>query len=290
MQLKQVETFLTVAETGSFTKAGEKLFISSSAVAQQISSLETDIGARLFHRTTHGVRLTAIGRYLSEEGSLLVEKGHEIRDHIENMRFEQENCIVLGTSMWQNCSLFFSLWGKFVSEHEQYQLRTVRMKDEFRLHRQGEHPDLIESVRDGEPWQADYSFLELCKDRIVFAVSKSHPLAGLEHMDREAMRQYTVVSAPENLSPELDRLAKELSDAGMTVKRAERYDFPLFIECSINNWIVQIPEAWTYLLPNFRILPFEVNYCHCYGFFYREPVNPPLKLFLEFAAHERDFR
>ena len=44
LQLKQVETFLTVAETGSFTKAGEKLFISSSAVAQQIGSLEADIG------------------------------------------------------------------------------------------------------------------------------------------------------------------------------------------------------------------------------------------------------
>ena len=146
MESARCKAFLAAAETGSFTKAGEKLFISSSAVAQQIGSLEADIGARLFHRTTHGVSLTPIGRYLSEEGRILVEKGHEIRDHIENMRFEQEHCIVLGTSMWQNCSLFFSLWGKFVSEHEQYQLRTVRIRDEFRLHRQGEHPDLIAQV------------------------------------------------------------------------------------------------------------------------------------------------
>ena len=155
MHLKQVETFLTVAECGSFSRAGEKLFISSSAVAQQIGSLEEDIGASLFHRTTHGVRLTEIGRYLAAEGRELVERSHIIQEHIQTMRFEQENCIVLGTSMWQNCRLFFSLWGKFVSEHEQYQLRTVRIRDEFRLHRQGEYPDLIESVRDGEPWQAD---------------------------------------------------------------------------------------------------------------------------------------
>ena len=161
MHLKQVETFLTVAECGSFSRAGEKLFISSSAVAQQIGSLEEDIGASLFHRTTHGVRLTEIGRYLAAEGRELVERSHIIQEHIQTMRFEQENCIVLGTSMWQNCSLFYSRWGKFVSEHEQYQLRTVRIRDEFRLHRQGEYPDLIESVRDGEPWQADYSFLFL---------------------------------------------------------------------------------------------------------------------------------
>ena len=69
------------------------------------------------------------------------------------------------------------------------------------LHRQGEHPDLIESVRDGEPWQADYSFLELCTDRIVFAVPKSHPLAGLKQIDYAAMQPYTMVTAPENLSP-----------------------------------------------------------------------------------------
>ena len=262
MHLKQVETFLTVAECGSFSRAGEKLFISSSAVAQQIGSLEEDIGASLFHRTTHGVRLTEIGRYLAAEGRELVERSHIIQEHIQTMRFEQENCIVLGTSMWQNCSLFYSLWGKFVSE----------------------------SVRDGEPWQADYSFLELCKDRIVFAVPKSHPLAGLKHIDYSAMQPYTMVTSPENLSAELDQLARELSGAGLTIRRAKRYDFPLFIDCSINNWIVQIPEAWTYLLPNVQILPFETGCCHLYGFFYREPVNSPLMQFLEFAKHERDSR
>ena len=290
MHLKQVETFLTVAECGCFSRAGEKLFISSSAVAQQIGSLEEDIGASLFHRTTHGVRLTEIGRYLAAEGRELVERSHIIQEHIQTMRFEQENCIVLGTSMWQNCSLFYSLWGKFVSEHEQYQLRTVRIRDEFRLHRQGEYPDLIESVRDGEPWQADYSFLELCKDRIVFAVPKSHPLAGLKQINYTDMQPYTMVTSPENLSAELDQLAKELSGAGLMIRRAKRYDFPLFIDCSINNWIVQIPEAWTYLLPNFQILPFETGCCHRYGFFYREPVNSPLRQFLDFAKQERDSR
>ena len=78
MHLKQVETVLTVAECGSFSRAGEKLFISSSAVAQQIGSLEEDIGASLFHRTTHGVRLTEIGRYLAAEGRELVERSLEL--------------------------------------------------------------------------------------------------------------------------------------------------------------------------------------------------------------------
>ncbi len=284
MNLNQVSTFLTVADCGSFTSAGEKLFISSSAVAQQVRSLEVSLGAKLLYRTTHGVRLTDIGRYFAEECRLLVRKNNEIREKIQIMNYEHENCIVLGISMWQNCSLFYSLWGQFSSLHEQFQIRTVRMSDEFRLKRQGDSfPHLIESIRDREPWQQDYEFLHLCEDRIVFAVPKAHPLAEYESLSYEDMRPYTLVTAPANLAPEPDQLAADAAAAGITVKRSQRYDFPLFTEGSLNNWIIQIPEAWSYLLTDYRIIPGTQESFHEYGFFYREPMNTPLRLFLDFV-------
>ena len=46
--------FVCVADCGSFTKAAEKLFISSTAVMKQINSLEGRIGTPLFHRTYKG--------------------------------------------------------------------------------------------------------------------------------------------------------------------------------------------------------------------------------------------
>lgn len=286
MRLSQIVTFLKTVECGSFSKAGEALFISSSAVSQQIRSLEESIGAQLLHRTTHGISLTEIGEYLWVEGQSLVEKDLEIQTRIHAMRFEQENCITLGTGMLQNCSLFYTLWGRFVAEHEQYQIRTVPLADDFRLHRQGQRPALIESIRDGEPWQADYSFLYICDDRIVCAVPRAHPLAAREVLTYESMRPYTLVTGPENLSSDLKELSAEAAAAGVTIRRAERYNFPLFTECSINNWIIQIPEAWSYLLTDFRIIPCEWSFRHAYGFFYREPVNKPLKLFLDFAEKE----
>ncbi len=288
MHLNQIETFLTVAKCGSFTGAGEKLFISSSAVAQQVSNLEENIGAKLFNRTTHGVTLTDIGLFFMKEGTELVERGTEIRNQIQIMNYEQENCIVLGTSMWQNCSLFYSLWGRFSSEHEGFQIRTMRISDEFRLKRTGRRPNLIESIWDGEPWQTDYSFMELCKDRIVCAVPKSHPLANRDKLRYEDIRQYDLVTAPEHLSSDLDQMAEELLAAGINIRRAKRYDFALFTECSINRWIIQIPEAWAYLLKDYRTIPCEWSYSHPYGFFYREPMNTPLRLFLEYVEQEAD--
>ena len=47
----QLETFMCVVESGSFSKAAEKLYISSPAVIKQINSLEASLGVQLFSRT-----------------------------------------------------------------------------------------------------------------------------------------------------------------------------------------------------------------------------------------------
>lgn len=54
----QLETFLCVAESGSFNKAAEKLFISPPAVIKQINLLEENLGLQLFLRTHRGIQLT----------------------------------------------------------------------------------------------------------------------------------------------------------------------------------------------------------------------------------------
>ena len=50
----QLETFLCVAEVGSFNKAAERLYISPPAVIKQINLLEENLGVQLFERTHRG--------------------------------------------------------------------------------------------------------------------------------------------------------------------------------------------------------------------------------------------
>ena len=54
----QLNTFIQVAENGSFSKAAEKLYITPSAVIQQINNLEKELQVSLFIRTRHGTQLT----------------------------------------------------------------------------------------------------------------------------------------------------------------------------------------------------------------------------------------
>lgn len=62
MDLKNLNTFVQVAELGSFSKAGERLGYSQPTVSVQIKQLEQELGGKLFDRIGHMVRLTDKGR------------------------------------------------------------------------------------------------------------------------------------------------------------------------------------------------------------------------------------
>lgn len=57
----QYEVFLAVVDSGSFTKAGEKLGLSQSGVSHNISTLENELGVVLLHRNRNGISLTDAG-------------------------------------------------------------------------------------------------------------------------------------------------------------------------------------------------------------------------------------
>ncbi len=57
----QIETFIKVAEEGSFSKASEKMYLSKVSVMKQIDALEGRTGIKLFIRTNHGAVLTPAG-------------------------------------------------------------------------------------------------------------------------------------------------------------------------------------------------------------------------------------
>ncbi|GAK85651.1 LysR-family transcriptional regulator [Vibrio ponticus] len=64
MNLTYLQTFLTVAEEGSFTKAAEVLDVSKGLVSRHIQRLERSLNSKLFHRSTRSISLTESGRDL----------------------------------------------------------------------------------------------------------------------------------------------------------------------------------------------------------------------------------
>lgn len=82
----KLRIFHTVAKEGSFTRAGDKLGLSQSAVSRQISSLEDSMGVSLFHRHARGLILTEQGELLFDTTQDILKKLSQIEGQIMDTR------------------------------------------------------------------------------------------------------------------------------------------------------------------------------------------------------------
>ncbi|MFQ8582524.1 MAG: LysR family transcriptional regulator [Holdemania massiliensis] len=109
----QLNTFIQVAENGSFSKAAEKLYITPSAVIQQINNLEKELQVSLFIRTRHGTQLTPAGEYLFQQAGSLLQTCREIEENLITLHRRGQRKITVGTSLLMKCRVFYPLWARF---------------------------------------------------------------------------------------------------------------------------------------------------------------------------------
>ena len=88
MDLRQLEIIRAIAETGSFTAAGDKLHVSQSAVSRQVLLLEEELGDQIFHRVGRRVRITPAGDALLQLGNRVFQ---DVRDTLATISDRQES-------------------------------------------------------------------------------------------------------------------------------------------------------------------------------------------------------
>ena len=96
MNLQQIETFVHVAETGSFSKAAILLDIAQPALSRQVRALETELRETLLIRTGRGVTLTEAGRRLLEHGHAIMQRVALAKEDLGSQRDEPVGRITVG--------------------------------------------------------------------------------------------------------------------------------------------------------------------------------------------------
>ena len=89
MELRNLITFIHVAELGSFTKAAEQLGYSQSTISFQIKQLEDELNCLLFERINHTITLTQRGHELVSYAHKVRTLTDEFKDNIE----EEKECV-----------------------------------------------------------------------------------------------------------------------------------------------------------------------------------------------------
>jgi DNA-binding transcriptional LysR family regulator len=85
MDIKQLKTFLAVADAKSFLKAADLLFVTRQALAKTVDQLEDELGVELFFRTQKGAMMTPAGVYFYPRAVQIVEEFDKLKDDTVNM-------------------------------------------------------------------------------------------------------------------------------------------------------------------------------------------------------------
>ena len=113
MTLKQLEVFLAVADTRSFSKGGEAVSLAQSTASQHIRALEDELNVRLFDRSASQVALTEVGRLFYDHATRICRDCHEATDAVRRFQGLEQATLRVGASTIPAAFLIPDLLGSF---------------------------------------------------------------------------------------------------------------------------------------------------------------------------------
>ncbi|MCU4186630.1 LysR family transcriptional regulator [Acidiferrimicrobium sp. IK] len=223
MDLRQLSTFVAVAEEASFSRAAERLHVAQSAVSATIRNLEREWGIQLFRRTTHSVALSDAGRTLLDEARAALRAGAAVEHAVDEVRGGLRGTLRVGimqTTQPSALSVAAAI-SAFRAEHPGV---TVAV-------RQSPSADMAAAVRSGE---LDLAFVglpdrhlpgldltTLIEGELHLACAAAHRLAGRRDIELAALTGEPFAELPAAWGI---RLATDRAFAAAGVQRTIAYE------------------------------------------------------------------
>jgi len=126
MTLKQIEVFLAVAETRSFSKGAEKSCITQSTASQHIQTLEEELGIKLFDRGRGGALLTEAGKLFFERAKRISSECEASLSAVRRFRGMEDVVLRVGASNIPGTSLIPASLGQFLKEYPKVRLEVLQ--------------------------------------------------------------------------------------------------------------------------------------------------------------------
>lgn len=176
MDLKNLSTFIQVAELGSFTRAGEKLGYSQPTVSFQIRQLEEDLGTPLFDRINHTIALNSQGQEVLRYAYQICQKVDELKEHMHHQA-EIHGTVRVGMADSMCSWLLEGQFSELRKKHPGVALRIFTASTEEMLHLLDQNEIDLAYTLDGHVYHKDYVIAGEERIGIHFVTAASSPLA-----------------------------------------------------------------------------------------------------------------
>ena len=285
----QLETFLCVAEAGSFNKAAERLYISPPAVIKQINLLEESLDLQLFVRTHRGLILTEAGKSLYQDTKYIIQYCKDSVTRAKNAMQKSENVIRIGTSPMTPAQVLVDLWPKLQDYCPDTKFRLVPFDNTPENAREilanlGQNIDVVAGIFDETMLELrQCAGLELSKEPICCAVSVHHRLAQKESLTISDLYGENLMLMRRNWSHHVDLLRDDIwkNHPQIHIVDFDFYDVAAFNQCENNNCVLMAVENWRYVHPLLKILRVDWDYTIPFGLLHAPKPSAVVKQFLK---------
>lgn len=192
MDFDQLTTFLEVAKLGNFSRAGEKVFRSQSAVSAKIRQLERDYGAKLLDRSGKKVRLTPAGEVLFEYAARLLALRDESMRAVVDQEATPRGVLAVGANETTCLYVLPDIFAEYRRLYSQVQISVYRNFSR----------KILEKIHDGTidvgvvtmPVKSPRLVVKrIFRDRLMIMTSPSNPLARLSAAPVSAVAEQLLI-------------------------------------------------------------------------------------------------
>ena len=287
----KLETFVKVAECGSFTKAADALFVTPTAVMKQINALEKELSVSLFDRTNHGLRITKAGesflqdaRYLLEYAERAMQKAREIEEG------ENRKSIRIGTSVMTPAKFILDIWSEVQSRMPTLKIELIPFDNNpvnsvEILKNLGQHIDVVGGLYDDNFLQERGCLAAHMYDKkILLAVPVTHALSAETLITPDNLKNRKVLFIHRGWNIYIDKLRDKLERKGVKTEDFEMFNISAYNRAVAENTPIITVDGWQDVHPLLKLIPTSWNESIPFGVFYSPAPTKLVKKFIELLS------
>jgi DNA-binding transcriptional LysR family regulator len=213
MELRHLRTIVAVAQHRSLTKAGEELYLTQSAISQQIRRLERELGIEVFRRTSRSVELTAEGHVILGYAQRVLAEVDGLQSELEELTGLLRGQLRIGGVYPTGPYDLFGMLADFRAAHPGVAVHMVEDTQEDALAAlRADELDCAFTALDPDALGDEFAATLLWLEEIVVALPPGHPLCERQRVTFQQLAAEDLIAYRDNsaLRRRLERAMAEL--------------------------------------------------------------------------------
>lgn len=198
MDINYFKEFVTLADSGNYLEAAERLFISQSTLSKHIQKMETELGCKLFERTTRKIRLTTFGELLLPYAKQIVETQKQYIEVISKKLEVLQSKVTIGSIPTMGHYAITEVLAIFKKSNPSFELQVVEAESRVLINMlRNKECDFVfvrEAINDKE----DNRFMRVSfdEDILVAVLPTKHWLARRKEVSLWELRRESFILLP----------------------------------------------------------------------------------------------